>query len=139
LNDQCVFCKIIKGEISAYKIFENDNLIVILDLFSCNLGHSLIIPKVHFENILNIDSNILSDCFLISKVIASSINESLSCDGINILQNNKNAAGQTIDHFHIHVIPRFFSDSIKISWLNKKNDDKDLEYFAEKIKNKLRV
>jgi histidine triad (HIT) family protein len=111
---------------------------VILDIYADNLGHSLVIPKIHRESIFCIEDNILSDCFITSQKIAKAIIDLNLCDGLNILQNNNISAGQTVNHFHIHIIPRFSKDNIKISWQNKNNNENDLVDVAIKIKNKIK-
>lgn len=120
----CIFCKIINGDIPSNKVFENDNFIAILDAFPANEGHTLVIPKKHFENIFEIDEETLKEGYAIGKKIANSIKKSLNIENINILQNNGALAGQTVNHFHIHIIPRIENDNviIKSSPVNIDND-----------------
>lgn len=110
----CIFCKILNGEIPSNKVFENDNFIAILDAFPASEGHTLVIPKKHYENIFEIDEDTLKEGYAIAKKIANSIKKSLSAEDINILQNNGALAGQTVNHFHIHIIPRKENDKIVI-------------------------
>lgn len=110
----CIFCKILNGEIPSNKVFENDNFIAILDAFPASEGHTLVIPKKHYENIFEIDEDTLKEGYAIAKKIANSIKKSLSVEDINILQNNGALAGQTVNHFHIHIIPRKENDKIVI-------------------------
>lgn len=110
----CIFCKILNNEIPARKIFENDDFIAILDAFPANEGHTLVIPKKHFENIFEIDEKTISNAYKIAKIIAEKIKNNLGIENINILQNNGAIAGQSVNHFHIHVIPRKENDTVTI-------------------------
>ncbi len=110
----CIFCKILNGDIPSNKVFENENFIAILDAFPANEGHILVIPKKHFENIFEIDEETLKEGYVIAKKIANSIKKSLNIENINILQNNGALAGQTVNHFHIHIIPRIENDNVVI-------------------------
>lgn len=129
----CIFCKIIKGEIPCKKIFENNNFIVILDAFPANEGHSLVIPKKHYKNMFETEDNILKEGYKIAKYIGLSLKKSFGAENINILQNNGSIAGQTVDHFHIHVIPRKEKDTVTF-----KSEIIDItEERKEEIKNKI--
>ncbi len=130
----CIFCKIINGDIPSNKVFENDNFIAILDAFPANEGHTLIIPKKHFENIFEIDEETLKEGYAIAKKIANSIKKSLNIDNINILQNNGALAGQTVNHFHIHVIPRIENDNVIIKSSPVSIDNDKIKQIIENIK-----
>ncbi|MDE6357839.1 MAG: HIT family protein [Eubacteriales bacterium] len=110
----CIFCKILKGDIPARKVFENERFIAILDAFPANEGHTLVIPKKHFENIFEIDEETISEAYKIAKNIAEKIKANMGIENINILQNNGATAGQSVNHFHIHVIPRIENDTVTI-------------------------
>lgn len=110
----CIFCKIINGEIPANVVYEDDDFIAILDAFPANEGHTLVIPKSHSENIFKIDSKILEKGFSLAQKVATSIKNSLGIEDINILQNNGEYAGQTVNHFHIHIVPRKKDDTVTI-------------------------
>lgn len=106
-----------RNEIPSKKVFENDKFLAFLDIFPILKGHTIVIPKEHFQNIEDIDDSTLSELFILVKKIAISIHKSLNLEGYNILQNNFKAAGQEINHIHIHIIPRILNDkrfSIKI-------------------------
>lgn len=133
----CIFCKIINGNLPANKIFENNNFIAILDAFPANEGHTLVIPKRHFENIFDIDENILKEGYTIAKKISSSIKKSLNIENINILQNNGALAGQTVYHFHIHIIPRLKNDSVIIKSNILNIDNEKNKIIAQNIKNNI--
>ena len=110
----CIFCKILKGDIPCNKVFENDNFIAILDAFPANEGHTLVIPKKHYKDIFEIDEDTLKEGYAIAKKIAEALKKSLNIENINILQNNGALASQTVNHFHIHVIPRIENDKVVI-------------------------
>lgn len=122
--EDCLFCKIIKGEIPCYKIYEDKNTFVFLDVNPWSRGHCLVVPKKHFRNILEIDKKTLADVVLVVQKISSLAKEKLGAVGMNILQNNNRMAGQEVDHIHFHIIPRYADGSLKISHLtNYKGDD----------------
>lgn len=131
---ECIFCKILKGEIPTKKVFENDKFIVILDAFPANIGHCLVIPKKHFENIFEIDDETIAQAIKIAKLIAKSLKQNLNIENINILQNNGSIAGQSVNHFHIHVIPRFENDNVTIKSQTVDIDENTLNEILTKLK-----
>lgn len=131
----CIFCKILNGEIPSNKVFENDNFIAILDAFPANEGHTLVIPKKHYENIFEIDENTLKEGYAIAKKIANSIKKALNVEDINILQNNGALAGQTVNHFHIHIIPRKENDKVVIKSEHISVDNNRINEILDSIKN----
>lgn len=106
-KDDCVFCKIAAGEIPSRKIYEDKDVIAIMDLSPTSKGHSLIIPKEHYTNIYDIDEDIAAKIMKVAKKLATKMTVALNCDGFNLLQNNGATAGQTMFHFHLHLIPRY--------------------------------
>lgn len=110
MNDTCLFCKIIKGEIPAYKVYEDSETMAFLDINPNNPGHTLVVPRDHFENIYSIPDEALCRLMISVRKIALAIKNGLDVDGINIAMNNERAAGQIIDHAHIHIIPRTEGD-----------------------------
>lgn len=113
----CIFCKIINNEIPSSKVYEDDKVLAILDLSQTTKGHTIVMPKTHYQNILEIPSDELG--YLMTKVqeIANKLITSLNAKGFNILVNTNEEAGQTVMHLHIHIIPRYSSDdSIKIEF-----------------------
>lgn len=110
----CIFCKIIAGEIPSNTIYEDEEFKVILDASPASKGHALILPKEHYADIYEIDEDVAARAMKLAKKLAVHMTKVLSCDGFNILQNNHEAAGQTVFHFHIHLIPRY---------VGAKNDD----------------
>ncbi len=103
----CIFCKIIAGEIPSNTIYEDDEFKVILDLAPAAKGHALILPKEHYADIYEIDEEVAGKAMKLAKKLAIHMTEVLGCDGFNILQNNHEVAGQTVFHFHMHLIPRY--------------------------------
>ena len=131
----CIFWKILNGEIPSNKVFENDNFIAILDAFPANEGHTLVIPTKHYENIFEIDEDTLKEGYAIAKKIATSIKKALNVKDINILQNNGTLAGQTVNHFHIHIIPRKENDKVVIKSEQINVDNNRINEILNSIKN----
>lgn len=109
-NDNCIFCKLANGDIPTNSIYEDDDFNVILDASPATKGHALIIPKSHAANLYELDDSVAAKVLPLAKRLISANKDKLNCDGFNIVQNNGIAAGQTVDHFHVHVIPRYNSD-----------------------------
>ena len=127
----CIFCKIANGEIPSYKIYEDDNFLAFLDISQATIGHTLVIPKKHYENIFELPEDI--DIFKVVVKVANALNESLNIDGLNIVNNNKEAAGQTVNHYHIHLIPRYKDDDFKIVFSSNNLDKNDFISLQQKI------
>jgi len=133
----CIFCKIVKGEIDSAKIWEDDDILVFLDINPVTKGHCLVVSKKHFENIFDIDEEILKKIIIVSKSVSLKIKNSLGADGIRFSQSNGKIAGQVIFHFHLHIIPRYQDDGLLMNnWGNEsppKANIEDLKSLAEKI------
>lgn len=114
----CLFCKIIKGEIPSYKVYEDENTFAFLDINPNNIGHTLVVPKKHSRNILDIEKDDLCAVYETSKIIAKAIMKGLKVDGINIISNNEPAAGQLVFHSHVHIVPRLETDGFR-HWQGK--------------------
>jgi histidine triad (HIT) family protein len=109
----CVFCKIISGEYSSSKIYEDDKVLAILDLSQATVGHTLVMPKVHYENIFDLDSDVAGHLFKVVKQISNHYQKVIpNLKGINLLNNNGIKAGQTVMHYHMHIIPRYEDDDL---------------------------
>ena len=134
LNEKCIFCKIVKGDIPCSKIFEDDYVLSFLDIAPANKGHALIVTKNHYETLLDIPDEDLNDLMLKAKKLARAMSSALGIDGFNILMNNKKVAGQLVPHTHVHIIPRFKGDGINLNWRANKYKDKEIDEFKEKIK-----
>lgn len=107
----CLFCKIIAGEIPCYKVFENEYVLAFLDIEPKAMGHTLIIPKKHFKDLDDIDENTLKEIFNAAKTIKKVLEEKLSCSGLSLIQNNGDL--QEVKHFHLHLIPNYQENSEK--------------------------
>lgn len=130
----CIFCKIIKKEIPAEIVYENDFSLAFLDIHPVNIGHALLLPKEHHENIFDIPEELHAKLSIVSKKLATAVKESLSADGVNVTSNNGSAAGQLVFHAHIHIIPRYKDDGFTY-WKGKRgyNEGESVET-ARKIK-----
>lgn len=137
IKDDCIFCKIANGEIPSYKLFEDDNFKVILDIEPSSKGHSLIIPKSHADNLFELDDNIADKALTVAKKVGAALKSELNCDGLNVLQNNGAAAGQTVNHFHIHLIPRYNNDNVNISWKQGALDKETVNDFIDSVGSRL--
>lgn len=132
-KDDCIFCKIANGEIPSNTVYEDDEFRVILDLGPATEGHALVLPKEHFSNLYELPEDWCGRAFTLVKKMAGQITEKLGCDGFNIVQNNGEAAGQTVPHFHIHLIPRYENDGQKIGWEPQSPSANELAAIREKI------
>ena len=115
-KDDCIFCKLANGDIPTNVVYEDDTFTVIMDASPATKGHSLILPKNHFANLYELDEETTSKTLVLAKKMATHMTEKLGCDGFNIVQNNGETAGQTVFHFHMHLIPRYKDDAQKIGW-----------------------
>ena len=114
--DSCIFCKIANGEIPSNTIYEDDKFRVILDNGPATKGHALVLPKEHYADLFEMPEDLLADAAVVAKKVATNIKDKLSCDGLNLVQNNGETAGQTVMHFHLHIIPRYENDGQHILW-----------------------
>ena len=131
--ENCIFCKIANGEIPSATLFEDEDFRVILDLAPASKGHALIIPKMHYRNLYDLDKNLAGKVLIIAQEIAQRLKEGLGCTGVNIVQNNEASAGQTVFHFHVHLIPRMEGDGVGVNWRSGKLNDADREEIMEKL------
>ncbi|NLK75892.1 MAG: HIT family protein [Clostridiales bacterium] len=130
----CVFCKIINGDIPSTVIYEDDYFKGILDISPANKGHVVILTKKHFADFFEMDEEFATKALLVAQKVAKALKMGLNCDGVNILQNNGEAAGQTVFHYHIHVIPRYKDDKVNITWSSGKYDEGEAAELAVLIK-----
>lgn len=130
-NNNCIFCKIINGEIASVTIYEDQIFKVILDREPASKGHALILPKEHFDNIYDLDEEIVAKAFVLAKKLAQKMSTVLKCDGFNIVQNNGEASGQTVFHFHIHLIPRYVGDDAKVGWNTHEISNEEMKHIAK--------
>lgn len=133
-DDNCIFCKIINGEIPSHTIYEDDAFKAILDISPASKGHTVLIAKTHAANLFELPDEYAEKALKAARKCAAALKETLHCDGINLLQNNGEIAGQTVFHFHIHVIPRYQSDAIQIKW-KQGQPEEDMAALAEMLRN----
>ncbi len=135
--NNCLFCKIINGEIpSPNKIYEDKEVLGLLDINPVSKGHVIIVPKKHSEDILHTDDELLKYMMLVVKKLAKTIKNVVAADGINININNGKDAGQIVFHTHIHIVPRFKNDGLKL-WGGGKYKEGEIEELVKKIKKRL--
>ncbi len=132
-KEDCIFCRIVNGEIPSHTLYEDERFRVILDLGPAARGHALIIPKKHMDNLFEISDEVACEILSLAKRMAGRMMEKLHCAGINLLQNNGSAAGQTVNHFHIHIIPRYENDGILIDWNDGEPSGEELEAVRRQI------
>ena len=115
-QDNCIFCKIAAGDIPSATIYEDNDFRVILDIEPASKGHALILPKEHYVNLYELSDDLAAKALIVAKKVITKMTGILGCDGYNVVQNNGEAAGQTVFHFHIHLIPRYKDDNVNIGW-----------------------
>ncbi len=109
-DENCIFCKIIEGKIPSRTIFEDNDFKVIMDVSPATRGHCLVLPKAHFADLYELPEELVAKAFVLAKRMCDKLTKALGADGFNIAQNNKQIAGQTVFHFHIHLIPRYLDE-----------------------------
>ena len=132
-NDNCIFFKLANGEIPTATLYEDDEFRVILDLGPATKGHALILPKEHYANIYEIDEEVAGRAFKLAKKMVTKLTAVLGCDGYNIVQNNGEVAGQTVFHFHMHLIPRYKNDDAGFGWKSGELTDADRDEILAKL------
>ena len=133
-DDNCIFCKLANGEIPTNSIYEDDDFKVILDASPATKGHSLIIPKEHYKDIYEIDEELAGKAFKLAKKLTISMTDKLGCDGFNIIQNNKEVAGQTVFHFHMHLIPRYKDGKSILTWGHEEFTPEEMEDICKSLR-----
>lgn len=135
-DDNCIFCKLANGVFPTNSIYEDDDFNVILDASPATKGHALILPKEHYTNIYEMDEELLGKAAKLAKKIITHEKEVLGCDGYNIVQNNGEVAGQTVFHFHMHLIPRYGKDENKkiIEWDQNEFSEEEMKSICEAMK-----
>ncbi len=134
MEENCIFCKIIKGQVPSNTAYEDEDFKVILDNGPANKGHLIMLPKRHCTNLFDLDEISAKGALQVAQKVARVLQKELNCDGINILQNNGEAAGQSVFHFHIHIIPRYNQDQVNITWKQVEYQADQAKELAEKIK-----
>lgn len=132
-KDDCIFCKIANGEIPSQTLYEDDSFRVILDLGPATKGHALVIPKEHYANLYELPEEQAGEAMKVAKKMAARMTERLGCEGFNLIQNNGDLAGQTVFHFHMHMIPRYRADGQTIGWKPQEVTQEELEEVKKQI------
>ena len=136
-KDDCIFCKIAAGEFPSNTIYEDDEFRVILDLGPASTGHALILPKNHYDDVCTLDREAAAKVLPLAARIGEAMKKSLGCTGFNLVQNNGRSAGQTVFHFHVHVIPRYEGGPDMVSWEPGKPTADEMARTAEQIREAL--
>jgi histidine triad (HIT) family protein len=137
--DGCIFCKIVKGEIPCAKVYEDKDVLAFLDISPVHKGHALVIPKKHYSDIFDIPEDELKKVISAVKKVSKAVMQAVNADGISINQSNKSAAGQVVMHYHVHIIPRFSNDGLRLWPKGADYSEKEMQQVAEKIKSKMWV
>ena len=132
-NDNCIFCKIAAGKIPSKTLYEDEKFRVILDLGPATRGHALVIPKEHYADLYEIPEETAGEAMKVAKKMAAVMTEKLKADGFNIVQNNGEVSGQSVFHFHIHLIPRYEGDGHILSWNSGSPSQEELEEVKQQI------
>ena len=132
-KDDCIFCKLANGDIPTATLYEDDDFRVILDAGPAAKGHELILPKEHYANLYELDDELAAKVMVLAKKMITKLTDILGCDGYNIVQNNGEAAGQTVFHFHLHMIPRYKDDEVGLGWKMGTLSEEDKEEILSKI------
>lgn len=133
-DDNCIFCKLAAGDIPTATLYEDEDFRVILDASPASKGHALIIPKEHYRNLYDLDEGLAAKAMVLAKTMVLKLKDMLGCDGYNIVQNNEEAAGQTVFHFHMHLIPRYEGDKVGLGWNMGELTEADREEILSKLK-----
>ena len=138
VSRNCIFCRIIQKDIPNAIIYENEKFLAFMDKYPINLGHTLIVPKQHYSNLLDMPTEIVGEMYSLVPTLAKAITSVINCDGFNINQNNGKSANQIVPHVHVHIVPRYSAEKIKGQWPTRKIAKmQDLQGLAKKIKEKI--
>lgn len=135
-RDDCIFCKLANGEIPTNTLYEDDDVRVIFDMSPASKGHVLILPKEHYDDLFEMPQDMAGKVFAVAAKLAPAIKEATGCEGMNILQNNGSIAGQTVFHFHMHIIPRYSNDTVNIGWKPGELDKAETERIIKAVNDK---
>lgn len=133
-KEDCIFCKLANGDIPTRSIYEDEDFKVILDASPATKGHALILPKHHADNLYELEDATASKVLVLAKKLITSMTKKLNCQGFNVVQNNGATAGQTVLHFHMHLIPRYEGDGQKILWQPQSFDDQTMDEIRDLLK-----
>jgi histidine triad (HIT) family protein len=133
-TDDCVFCKIVAGELPAHVVAGSERALAFADISPATRGHTLVVPRVHAADIHDISDEDLAACVLLAKQVASRARAKLGADGVNLMHSAGVAAWQTVFHFHIHVIPRYLQDPLRLPWTPAAGDQAEIEAAANELR-----
>lgn len=133
MKDDCIFCKLANGVFATNSIYEDDMFNVILDAGPATKGHALILPKEHYENLFELPIEVAGEAMKLAKKLSAKMVKTLGADGLNIVQNNGECAGQTVMHYHLHIIPRYANDGQHILWQPTTPKDGELEEIKDML------
>ncbi len=133
MSENCIFCKMVRKEIPASIIYENDRVLSFLDINPANKGHALIIPKRHAHTTLDLKEDELKELIVVVLKVAKAVKKAVKCDAFNIIQNDGKTAGQLVMHAHFHVVPRFEGDGLDFRLKRAKYEEGEMKQLAEKI------
>ena len=132
-DENCIFCKIANGEIPSATLYEDEDFRVILDANPASKGHALILPKEHYRNLYDLDDELAAKVLVLAKKMVNLLKDKFGCTGYNVVQNNEEAAGQTVFHFHMHLIPRYKGDGVGLGWKMGELSEADKEEILGKL------
>jgi histidine triad (HIT) family protein len=132
-DPDCIFCKIVAGEIPARIVDEDERTISFMDIAPATRGHALVIPRAHAVDLLSVEGEDLSAVALAAARLASRAKEHLGADGVNLLNSSGAAAWQTVFHFHVHVIPRYGGDPLRLPWVPSEGDPREIDAAAQEL------
>ena len=136
-DPSCIFCMILAGEVPFFKVYEDATTLAFMDINPANEGHCLAIPKSHFDTIYAAAAGEVGEVAETARKVAKAVNEVVKPDGLNLIQSNGPGAGQSVMHFHIHILPRRLGDELKINWRLKRGNSEAIAKLAEKIRARL--
>ena len=136
-KDDCLFCKIVRGDIPSYRVYEDGDFLAFLDRFPRGMGHTLIVPKEHFDDLFDLPPELAGRLLPLAQRLAGRIKEATGCEGLNLVQNNGEASGQEVGHFHLHLVPRFLDDGVLLNSAKGRMDPGAEEF--EVMLGKLRI
>lgn len=135
--DKCIFCKIVRGEIPSTNLFESGNVLSFLDIMPAAKGHALVIPKKHYATLLDMPHEEMKEVMEAVQKVAAAVMSTLKAEGFNVIQSNKEVAGQIIPHVHFHIVPRSKNDNISFEWERGEAEKEELAKYAEMVKGKI--
>ncbi len=138
MTPDCIFCKIAHGQIPSAKVYEDDQFLAFMDIGPVIKGHTLVMPKAHYDPLVDTPAEVLRDLIVVVQKVARAQQKALGTDGINVIQNNGRVAGQAVPHLHFHVIPRFDQDGHRWNWVaGQYADPAEMQRLAQALRTAL--